>query len=114
MTGHFEAFYPHIFSASLVSKGKPAPDIFLFAAQQMAANPASCLVIEDSVAGVTAAQSARIPVLGFVGGSHCKAGHGEALIEAGAANVFDDFKDLPALIQALPDAAPAISMEAGQ
>ena len=108
VTGHFEAFYPHIFSASLVSKGKPAPDIFLFAAQQMAANPASCLVIEDSVAGVTAAQSAGMPVLGFVGGSHCKAGHGEALIEAGAANVFDDFKDLPALIQALPDAAPAI------
>lgn len=112
LTGHFEAFYPDVFSASLVSQGKPAPDIFLFAAARMATDPACCLVIEDSVAGVTAARRAGMPVMGFVGGSHCSKGHGDALIEAGAANVFDDFKDLPAMIEALPDTVPSFRVEA--
>lgn len=114
IAGHFEAFYPNVFSASLVANGKPAPDVFLFAAQQMATDPQSCLVIEDSIAGVTAARRAGMQALGFFGGSHCVAGHGRALIEAGAANVFDDFKNLPALIQALPDTVPTINMDARQ
>src|SRR6185295_6155870 len=61
---------PHVFSASQVKRGKPAPDVFLFAASQMGVDPADCLVIEDSVAGVTAARRAGMEVLGFNGGSH--------------------------------------------
>ena len=81
-----------------VSHGKPAPDLFLFAAEQMKAAPANCLVIEDSVAGVTGGHAAGMTVLGFHGGSHCQPGHGEKLHAAGAAMTFDDMRRLPDLI----------------
>lgn len=62
----------HIFSADHVAHPKPAPDLFLFAAQQMGFQPADCLVVEDSVTGIEAALAAKIPVIGFLGGSHTK------------------------------------------
>ena len=60
----------HIYSASMVAFGKPAPDLFLHAAEQMQVKPQNCLVVEDSVAGITAAKAAKMPVVGFLGGSH--------------------------------------------
>ena len=96
--GLFDRLAPHIFSATQVRNGKPAPDLFLFAAGQMAANPARCLVIEDSVPGVTGGRAADMTVLGFHGGSHCRPGHGDMLRAAGAAVTFDDMRELPALI----------------
>lgn len=60
----------HIFNAEQVEKGKPAPDLFLFAAKQMGVFPEDCLVIEDSLAGIQAAQAAGMEVLGFLGGAH--------------------------------------------
>ena len=48
-TGLFNAFVPHIYSASQVSRAKPAPDVLLYAASQMGADPHECTVIEDSV-----------------------------------------------------------------
>ena len=62
------------------------------------ARPNSCLVIEDSVAGIAGAVAAGMPVLGFHGGSHCRPGHGEMLRAAGAAVTFDDMRQLPDLI----------------
>ena len=56
-----------------VKRGKPAPDLFLFAAAQMDAAPDRCVVIEDSVPGITGARAAGMTVLGFHGGSHCRA-----------------------------------------
>jgi HAD superfamily hydrolase (TIGR01509 family) len=97
-TGLYDRFAPNIFSGSQVSHGKPAPDLFLFAARQMAALPGRCLVIEDSVPGVTGALAAGMTVLGFHGGSHCRPGDGEALRAAGAAVTFDDMRQLPGLI----------------
>ena len=88
-TGMFELVYPHIFSVSLVEKGKPNPDIFLYAAAKMDVPPTRCLVIEDSVAGVTAAKSAGMTCVGFTGGSHCLTGHDERLHSAGADKVVD-------------------------
>jgi HAD superfamily hydrolase (TIGR01509 family) len=100
--GLFEALTPHIFSAVQVTRGKPAPDLFLFAAEQMGVSPARCLVIEDSVPGVTGGHAAGMSVLGFHGGSHCTAGHAEMLHAAGAAVTFDDMRQLPGLIERMP------------
>ena len=96
--GLYDRFAPHIFSAVQVRHGKPAPDLFLFAAEQMQISPARCLVIEDSVAGIAGAIAAGMTVLGFHGGSHCRPGYGDGLRAAGAAAVFDDMRQLPGLI----------------
>jgi HAD superfamily hydrolase (TIGR01509 family) len=96
--GLLDQLSPHIFSAVQVKRGKPAPDLFLFAAEQMGATPQRCLVIEDSVPGVTGARAAGMTVLGFCGGSHCTAGHATMLHRAGAAATFDDMRQLPVLI----------------
>jgi len=96
--GLYDQLAPHIFSASEVKRGKPAPDLFLFAAEQMQAAPAQCLVIEDSIPGVTGAVAAGMTVLGFHGGSHCPPGHGGTLRAAGAIMTFEDMRQLPDLI----------------
>ena len=104
--GLYDVLAPNIFSATQVTRGKPAPDLFLFAAEQMNIRPAQCLVIEDSVAGVTGGRAAGMTVLGFHGGSHCSAGHAELLRAAGAAVTFDDMRQLPDLIGRIgPDQA---------
>jgi HAD superfamily hydrolase (TIGR01509 family) len=96
--GLYDQLAPHIFSATQVKRGKPAPDLFLFAAERMKAAPARCVVIEDSVPGVTGARAAGMTVLGFYGGSHCTPAHAAKLRAAGAAVTFDDMRELPALI----------------
>jgi HAD superfamily hydrolase (TIGR01509 family) len=77
-------FAPRLFSAEHVAKGKPAPDVYLHAAQEMGAAPYDCVVIEDTVIGVTAGKAAGMTVIGFLGGSHCRADHTAALQAAGA------------------------------
>jgi HAD superfamily hydrolase (TIGR01509 family) len=96
--GLYGRFAPHIFSAVQVKHGKPAPDLFLFAADQMKTAPSHCLVIEDSVSGVTAARAAGMSVLGYHGGSHCRPTTAATLSAAGAAATFDDMRQLPGLI----------------
>jgi len=65
LTGLKDFFGPNIFSSSQVSRGKPYPDLYLFAAEQMDADPARCLVIEDSVPGVQGAVAAGMEVLAY-------------------------------------------------
>jgi len=96
--GLYDLLAPHIFSASQVKRGKPAPDLFLFAAGQMRASPERCVVIEDSIPGITGALAAGMTVLGFYGGSHCRLGYADTLRAAGAALTFDDMRQLPGLI----------------
>ncbi len=98
-TGLHARFAPHIFSASEVAHGKPAPDLFLFAAGRMDCRPRDCLVVEDSVAGVSAARAAGMGVIGYVGGSHCRPEDAGRLASAGASTVIDDMRDLPALVR---------------
>lgn len=100
LTGLWDRFAPHVFSAASVARGKPAPDLFLYAAERMGAAPARCLVVEDSVAGVTAARAAGMAVFGFKGGGHCGAGHAARLRAAGAAEVFAEMGEFPALLAA--------------
>ncbi|MDR3373465.1 MAG: HAD family hydrolase [Ancalomicrobiaceae bacterium] len=70
--GLADRFSGRIFSASMVARGKPAPDLFLHVARTMGVEPRDCLVIEDSPAGIEAAKQAGIAVIGFVGGSHAQ------------------------------------------
>jgi HAD superfamily hydrolase (TIGR01509 family) len=104
--GLYDVLAPHIFSATQVARGKPAPDLFLFAAEAMRVSPARCIVIEDSVPGVTGAVAAGMIALGFHGGSHCRPGHAGKLRAAGAALTFDDMRQLPGLIAAQTTAGP--------
>ena len=98
--GLHDVLAPNIFSATQVTRGKPAPDLFLFAAERMRAAPARCVVIEDSVPGITGALAAGMSVLGFHGGSHCGPGYADKLRAAGAHQTFDDMRQLPAMIAA--------------
>lgn len=102
VTGLHDLFSPHIFSASMVARGKPAPDLFLYAAQKMGVAPQDCTVIEDSPAGITAAKAAGMQVIGFVGGSHAKpAGLREAVANCAPNAIIADMADLPAHLRAL-------------
>jgi HAD superfamily hydrolase (TIGR01509 family) len=96
--GLYDVLAPYIFSATQVKRGKPAPDLFLFAAEQMKVVPAGCLVIEDSVPGITGAVAAGMKVFGFYGGSHCRPGYAETLRAAGAAATFDDMRELAGML----------------
>jgi len=98
-TGLYERLTPNIFSASQVTNGKPAPDLFLFAANEMGVPPQRCVVIEDSLAGITGARAAGMTVFGFYGGSHCRDGYAETLREAGADLLFADMHQLPELVR---------------
>jgi HAD superfamily hydrolase (TIGR01509 family) len=94
-------FCGRLFSASRVKRGKPAPDLFLMAAQQMQVQPSKCIVVEDSVPGITAAAAAGMTPIAFVGGSEA-AGHlaGE-LSNAGARAIIADMRHLHETITGL-------------
>jgi HAD superfamily hydrolase (TIGR01509 family) len=97
-TGLLPLLEPHLFSAQMVAHGKPAPDLFLYAADRMGVPPRDCVVIEDSAAGIEAALAAEMPVIGFAGGSHADAGYTNMLKEAGAGTIIDHMSDLPRLL----------------
>jgi HAD superfamily hydrolase (TIGR01509 family) len=87
-------FVDRLYTAQMVKHGKPAPDLFLYAAGKMQADPARTLVIEDSVSGVLAAKAAAMTVWGFVGGSHYRERDGHAILTAaGADRVFARMSD---------------------
>jgi HAD superfamily hydrolase (TIGR01509 family) len=98
VAGLLHYFDPHVFSATQVARGKPAPDLFLFAAASMQVAPERCVVIEDSQPGVLAAVAAGMRAIGFTGGGHCRPGHAERLRAAGAVAVTSDMARLPALL----------------
>jgi HAD superfamily hydrolase (TIGR01509 family) len=102
LAGILHHFDPHIFSAAHVKNGKPAPDLFLYAAVQMGVAAERCIVIEDSVPGVTGARAAGMTVLGFTGGGHCRDGHGDRLCAAGAAEVFGTMDELALRLRPSP------------
>jgi len=103
--GLLDLFDGNIFSARAIPSGKPkpAPDVFLYAADKMKVGPEDCFVIEDSVHGITAAKRAGMRVVGFTGGGHSWVGHADALTEAGAETVIRRWADLPAVLAALSE-----------
>jgi HAD superfamily hydrolase (TIGR01509 family) len=101
VTGLAPLFGAHAFSATQVAKGKPAPDLFLFAARMAQAEPARCIVIEDSPLGVEAALAAEMRAIGFAGASHATDELTRRLAAAGAHAVIRAMGDLPACVEAL-------------
>lgn len=85
VTGLLDLVEPDIFSATMVERGKPWPDLFLLAAARMHTAPRDCVVVEDSGAGVQAARAAGMEVVGFTGGSHAVAPEHRAMLEAAGA-----------------------------
>jgi HAD superfamily hydrolase (TIGR01509 family) len=93
-TGLASYFGDRLYTSQMVARGKPAPDLFLYAAEKMQAEPARTLVIEDSLSGITAAKAAGMTVWGFFGGSHYQSRDGRAILRAaGADKVFDRMAD---------------------
>ncbi|MFJ3233629.1 HAD family hydrolase [Streptomyces sp. NPDC086787] len=92
-TGLYERFAGRIFSATEVSRGKPAPDLFLYAAQKMGVDPAACVVVEDSQPGVHAARAAGMRAFGYAGGLTPA-----ERLEGPNTTVFHDMRELPTLI----------------
>lgn len=101
LTGLLEYVESHLFSATQVARGKPAPDLFWFAAAQMSWNPVHCVVVEDSVAGIRAACAAGMIAIGFAGGGHCGPDHQSVLRAAGATLTLDAMADLPNVLAKL-------------
>lgn len=93
LTGLYDRFAGRIFSAEDVANGKPAPDLFLHAAERMAAKPDGCVVVEDSRSGVQAARAAGMRVLAFAGGLSAT-----EVLEGPNTTVFDDMRELPKLL----------------
>jgi HAD superfamily hydrolase (TIGR01509 family) len=97
LTGLYTRFVGRIFSASDVARGKPAPDLFLHAANRMGADPSECAVVEDSRYGIEAARAAGMRAFGYAGGltpRHRLEGIGTV--------VFQDMRDLPRLLHGTP------------
>ena len=92
ITGLLSHFEDRLYSADEVPRGKPHPDVFLYAAAQMGVAPARCVVVEDSLPGVQGAVAAGMRVLGYA-----SEGGGAALRTAGA-EVFGDMADVPGLL----------------
>ncbi|MGI9048015.1 MAG: HAD family hydrolase [Rubrobacteraceae bacterium] len=93
LTGLYSRFEGRIFSASEVAAGKPAPDVFLHAAERMGVKPAACVVVEDSFYGVEAARAAGMRAFGYAGG--VTPAH---RLKGPRTVVFDDMRELPGLL----------------
>jgi HAD superfamily hydrolase (TIGR01509 family) len=93
LTGLYERFAGHVFSASEVANGKPAPDLFLHAASRMRVAPAACVVVEDSRYGVQAARAAGMDAFAYAGGLTSPED-----LEGPRTVVFDDMRKLPELL----------------
>jgi HAD superfamily hydrolase (TIGR01509 family) len=95
VTGLDSFFAPErIFSATMVARGKPAPDLFLHAAETCGFAPEACVVVEDSALGVTAARAAGMRALGYVGAEAIAANTAARLAQLGA-EVFHDMREVP-------------------
>ena len=92
LTGLKRFFGDRLFSAAMVAQGKPEPDIFLHAAEQMGYLPETCLVVEDSPTGVTAAVAAGMRVLAYAAETDAE------MLKAAGAQPFDAMAELLGLL----------------
>lgn len=90
LIGLRENFGDRCYSSHQVPRPKPFPDLYDYAVAQLGWPKAEILVIEDSIAGITAAKAAGLTVIGFLGANHIFAGHAEKALEAGADYLAED------------------------
>jgi HAD superfamily hydrolase (TIGR01509 family) len=95
---HFDPL--RVFSADMVARPKPAPDLHRHILSATATRAGDAIVIEDSASGVAAARQAGLRVLGFVGASHCGDGLADRLMGAGAERVFAHMHDVADYLEA--------------
>lgn len=93
-TGLLPWFDGKLFSGMEVARTKPAPDVYLLAAETMGVAPSRCVVIEDTPVGVTAGVAAGMTVFGYAARMEA-----QLLLDAGAAQTFSDMAQLPQLVQ---------------
>jgi HAD superfamily hydrolase (TIGR01509 family) len=101
VTGLAPLFGENVFSAEQVAHGKPAPDLFLLAADSLGFAPSSCIVVEDSPLGIRAARAAGMTAVGFAGASHATPQLTKLLEEEGATVVLRAMQDLPGAVRRL-------------
>ena len=97
--GLADAFGDNIFSGrEHVTRGKPAPDLYLHAADRLGVAIADCAIIEDSPVGATGAAASGGYVIGLVAGTHCGPGHADRLRSLGVDAVAADFDEVARLL----------------
>jgi len=94
-----QAFGRHVYSGrEHVERGKPAPDIYLYAAEQLGADIRRSAIIEDSAIGVTGALASGARVIGLAAGTHCLDGHAEMLRALGVSEIASRFEEVRELL----------------
>jgi HAD superfamily hydrolase (TIGR01509 family) len=94
-----DAFEPHLYSGKEhVTRGKPAPDLYLHAAQCLGADIGRTVIFEDSRVGATGALASGATVIGVAAGTHCLRGHADMLRELGVEHVVHSFDEVRALL----------------
>jgi len=97
--GLADAFGEHLYSgAEHVTRGKPAPDLYLYAADRLGVDIAACAIIEDSVVGATGAVASGAYVVGLCAGTHCQAGHDARLRGVGVQALAADYAEVTRLL----------------
>ncbi|WP_296613750.1 HAD family phosphatase [Sphingomonas sp.] len=97
--GLSDAFGDHLYSGrEHVERGKPAPDLYLYAADKLGVAIGDCAIIEDSPVGATGAVASGGHVIGLCAGNHCAPDHSERLRAIGVAAVASSFDEVAALL----------------
>jgi HAD superfamily hydrolase (TIGR01509 family) len=98
LTGLLQRFEGHLFSATQVPRGKPAPDLFLFAMEKMETRPEACVVVEDSIPGILGALASGARVLAYVAPEHPSRETHQANLRALGVPTFASMSELPDLV----------------
>lgn len=98
---HTDTFGEHVYSGTMMPRGKPHPDVYLFAAEKIGVKPESGIVIEDSPTGVQAGIAAGMTVIGLCAGKHCRPGHDAKLREAGVHHIAHRWADAGEIVARL-------------
>ncbi|MEO6224848.1 MAG: HAD family phosphatase [Sphingomicrobium sp.] len=94
-----DAFGEHVYSGrEHVARGKPAPDLYLYAAHQLGVDIARCVILEDSEVGVVGALASGATVLGLAAGRHCLDGHADSLRALGVQHIANGFDEVRSFV----------------